>query len=345
MRFLVDINHPHQVHFFRNAMLEWQKRGDCVLITARNKDLTTDLLVKFGFRYNLNGEQRPPSFLNFARGVIETDINVLRLARKFRPDWLMGTSFAASHVGRLVGARSIVFAEDSFDSSPMFWRLALPFANFVATPSSITDNYGEKHITYNGNQELAYLHPNYFTPDEKILDGYQIDPREKFFILRFVSLAASHDLGQRGLRSSLKHRLVNELAQYGRVFITSEEPLRSDLEPYKLTISPEHIHHVLAYAALLVSDSQSMTIEAAVLGTPSIRCNTFVGRTPVIEELEQKYQLTFGFSPEEEKSVLNKVQELLSIQDLKSEWATKRQKLLSEKIDVTNWLVNLPGTL
>ena len=82
-----------------------------------------------------------------------------------------------------------------------------------------------------------------------------------------------------------------------------------------------------------------MTIEAAVLGTPAIRCNTFVGRCPVIEELEHRYELTYGFLPHEEGRMLNTIERLLDTGNLKGEWLRRRDNMLKEKIDLTAWMV------
>ena len=78
-----------------------------------------------------------------------------------------------------------------------------------------------------------------------------------------------------------------------------------------------------------------MTSEAAVLGVPSLRCNTFVGRISYLEEEEHRYALTFGFTPDNFDKLLEKLEELLSNPNLKDEWQEKRKKLLSEKIDVS----------
>ena len=56
------------------------------------------------------------------------------------------------------------------------------------------------------------------------------------------------------------------------------EELTEDLKEYRLSIDPKDIHHILFFADIFISDSQTMTAEAAVLGTPSIRYNDFVGR-------------------------------------------------------------------
>lgn len=90
---------------------------------------------------------------------------------------------------------------------------------------------------------------------------------------------------------------------------------------------------------MLISDSQSMTMEAAMLGVPSIRFSDLAGRIGVLEELENKYGLTFGIKTSEPERLFQKIHELLGIPDLRQEWQRRREKMLSDKIDVTAFFV------
>ena len=77
-----------------------------------------------------------------------------------------------------------------------------------------------------------------------------------------------------------------------------------------------------------------MAVEAAMLGTPSLRFNDFAGKIGVLEELEHKYELTFAIPPSDPQRLYDKVDALLSISDLRDTFQQRRQKMLSEKIDV-----------
>jgi predicted glycosyltransferase len=101
---------------------------------------------------------------------------------------------------------------------------------------------------------------------------------------------------------------------------------------------PHRIHDAIAYARLLIADSQTMTAEAALLGVPSIRCNTFAGRVSLHDELEQKYGLTYAFLPSEEDKMLAKIQALLAMPDLPAEWQRRRAAYLRDKIDAAAWI-------
>jgi predicted glycosyltransferase len=84
-----------------------------------------------------------------------------------------------------------------------------------------------------------------------------------------------------------------------------------------------------------------MTSEAAVLGTPSLRCNSFAGKISYLEEEEKKYHLTYAFLPTEFENLKHKLNEMLSNKDLKKEWQVKRNAMLNDKINVTEFFYHL----
>ena len=99
------------------------------------------------------------------------------------------------------------------------------------------------------------------------------------------------------------------------------------------------ILYLMVYSKMFIGDSQTMTNEAAILGTPAIKCNSFAGRLSIPNELEYKYGLCYSFLPHNFNSMINKIKELLIIPDLKEQWHTKRNTLLNDKIDTTSFLV------
>ena len=93
------------------------------------------------------------------------------------------------------------------------------------------------------------------------------------------------------------------------------------------------IHHVMFFADMYVGDSQTMSIEAAVLGVPSIRFNDFVGIIGVLDELDNIYELTVGFNTSQKKEFFDKINELLNMPRLKEHWQEKRKRMLIEKME------------
>jgi hypothetical protein len=137
----------------------------------------------------------------------------------------------------------------------------------------------------------------------------------------------------------LANNIITILKTKGVVYISAERKLPAEFEDLKLKIKSSQLLNFMVDVDLYIGDSQTMAAEAAVLGTPSIRFNDFVGKLGYLEELEHKYGLTFGIKTSEPEKLLQKVDELLAIPDLKEEWQRRREKMLSEKIDVTGFMV------
>ncbi len=125
-----------------------------------------------------------------------------------------------------------------------------------------------KQVLFDGYLDLAYLHPNRFTPDPSVLDDLNLARNEKFIIIRFISWAASHDIGLKGIQDQVK--FVKELERFGRVFISSEKTTNKELDKYKLKIAPEKFHSLLSFAQLYIGEGGTIATEASVLGTPAI---------------------------------------------------------------------------
>ena len=336
MRILIDIGHPAHVHLFKNFAWEMQKKGHSVFFTTRKKEFENDLLTKYGFKFTSFGKKYKSTFGKIF-GMFIFDFKMLLAALKFKPDiFLSHGSIYAAQVSWLF-RKPHISMEDTGNMEQI--KLYLPFTNAILTSYSYKLNHGSKQIYYNGYHELAYLHPNYFTPDSSILNLLGVNKNEKYVIMRFVSWNASHDIGHRGITIENKIKAVKEFSKYAKVFITSEKELSTELKPYQIKIQPEKMHDALAYASLLYGESATMVSEGAVLGIPGIYLDN-TGRLYTREQ-ENKYGLVFNYteSLEDQQKSIQKGVELLTTPGVKEEWQKKRERMLSDKIDVTAFMV------
>lgn len=337
MNILVQLSHPAQFHFYHYSINNWKEDGHEVTVLIKTKDILEDLLKKSGIAYyNINEKVHKGSKLGMLWDMIVRDFGVLRLCLKKRIDLLTGSTVEITHVGWLLRKPAICVGEDDAATIPLFVHSIKPFLQIRLSPVSCRcGDLESRTIHYEGYMKLAYLHPNWFTPDVRILEKYGIDSSSPFFLVRFASLRAHHDTGINGFNTDKAQGLIDLLEQYGRIYITSERELEPQFEKYRLNINPLDIHHFLAFAKMYIGDSQSMAVEAAMLGTPSFRFNDFAGKIGVLEELEHKYELTFGIPSSQPNQLYDRVEKLLSMPDLKESFYRKRQKMLSDKIDVT----------
>jgi predicted glycosyltransferase len=242
----------------------------------------------------------------------------------------------AAHAAYLLRKPHITL-EDTFNQEQV--RLYKPFTDVILTGDYSHPDLGEKQIRYKGYHELAYLHPNYFRPDKAVLEELGIKENGKYVIIRFVSWQATHDAGHKGISFENKLKAIKEFEKYARVFISSEAVLPPELEPYRIKIEPHRMHDVISFATLLFGEGATMASEAAVLGTPAIYLNNSgLGYT---DEEENKYGLVFNYTESEEDQLraIEKGIEILNTPNVKEQWQEKRKKMLTDKIDVTAFLV------
>jgi predicted glycosyltransferase len=94
---------------------------------------------------------------------------------------------------------------------------------------------------------MAYLHSKYFSPDASVLNYLNINRNEKYAILRFNAFDAAHDTNRKGIPHQDKKRMVKELNNHIKVFISSEKALPSELIKYELTVPVDKIHDAIYY--------------------------------------------------------------------------------------------------
>jgi uncharacterized protein len=343
MRILIDMGHPAHVHLFKNFIWEMEKRGHEIKVTARDKDVTRQLLEAYHIPYEPVGTMKGGK-INLFLEWIYRDIKILTIARKFKPDILMGVlNPAVVHTAKILGKKSIIFtdSEPEVVKYPIADLITTPFADVILTLSSVRHDYGEKEVRVNSYKELAYLHPRWFTPNPSVLDSLKLKDGEDFVLLRFVAWGAYHDVDRVGFDIKAKKKLIKSIEPYARVFISSESKLPEEFERYRIPIRPEQMHDFLYYAKLLICDSQTMTTEAAVLRTPAIRFNSFVGGRDMgnFVELEEKYGLIYNYK--DAKLAMEKAVELVKRLDLKETWTNKTAQVFQEKVDLTKEMIDL----
>lgn len=346
MKILFHLGHPAHFHLFKNLVKLLNKNGDEVFILIKKKDILEELLIESELPYfNILPEGRTDNKIGLAVGQLKQDLAVLKFAKRHKIDLLLGTSVSITHAGKLLNIPSIVFNEDDSDVVPLFSYLSYPFANIILSPQGCRNaRWESKTIHYNSYHELAYLHPNNFIPDSKIVNKY-ISIKEPYFILRFSGLNAHHDKGISGLDNNVAREIVAILEPHGKIIINSERKLEPEFEKYRLKINPIDMHHLLAFTKIQIGDSQTMAAEAAVLGIPFIRYNDFVGKISYLDELENKYSLGYGFKTNESEKLKLKLIQLLENENLEDEWVKNRQKLLKDKVDFTDYIFKFIGDI
>jgi hypothetical protein len=334
MRAIVTIQHPGHVHFFKHAIRELQSQGHELHVFARENEVTVELLERAGIDHEvLAGESNSLFSLAAVQATYET--RLLRRARRIGPDVITAIGgVAAAHVASVVGAKSVVFYDT--EHATIITKLAYPFADVVCTPECYQGDIGSKHRTYPGYHELAYLHPDRFEPDPAVLADAGLEPDDTLVVMRLSSWDSSHDVGQGGFDDPVD--VVERLEDAGAtVLLTSEVDLPAELESHRYALAPDRMHDLLAYADCFVGEGATMAAEAAVLGTPAVYVNSLA--LGYVTELDEEYDLVFSYNGEDRH--VRSLEQAISIveEDDRSTWQRRRDRLLADRIDVTDVIV------
>jgi uncharacterized protein len=331
LRIHIDIGHPAHVHLFKNFARIMLKKGNEVFFTVRNKENAVALMIKEGFTFTETGRHYA-SPAGKLWGLIKNNIMLLCISIREKPGIFLSHGSLYTLLSSFLLRIPNITLEDTGNQEQV--RLYWYFTKAILTSDSFVKRYGRKQIRYNGCHELAYLHPAYFTPDNGVMVELGLEPGERYFIVRFVSWQASHDMAFSGLSLPEKREIVSTLQKYGKVFISSESSLPEDLAPMVFPLLPERMHHALAFASLYAGEGATMASEAGILGTPAVYINPMEAGS--VDE-QESYGLIFHFRTFD--GVKEKITELLSDVSVKENTVARSLKFISSKADLTAFLV------
>lgn len=336
MNILFALGHPAHYHLFKNISSNLKQKGHQVHFVISTKDVLVMLLDANKEEYSILAErENNETLLDKLLKIVKSTRSLNRVAKERKIDLIIGCLSQIAFSGLMMGIPSIFVAEDDFSYTWLQGLITYPFVNFILSPKPTRVGPFEfKRISYDGYQKLSYLHPNYFK-----FSRTTKEQGKKKVLIRLVNLSAYHDIAAKGLNNKILTKFIDKFKDTVEISISSERELPENFEKYRVKIEPSKIHEFLLNSDLFIGDSQSMAVEASLLGTPNIRINNFAGKISIINELEFKYKLTVSLRPKESYKVLNISEAILSNSETKSEYTLHKTEMLKDKIDVTAFFV------
>lgn len=340
MRYLIYLGHPSHYYVFREIRNILISRGNEVVMVIKPKDVLEDLLKQERINYHkISSRRRNKAFISIALDVVIRNIRIFFILKKRKINIVLTCGSDIALLVSLCQIPLLLFNDDDYYIVPKSFKYGWPFVTKVFAPASCNmGKYEIKTIHYKGYQKSFYLQENIFSPDKDLV--LRLIGNKRFFLIRVVGLDAHHDSGVEGISEDLLCRIISILQPHGRVIISTEKKLPDKFEKYLIRSQPQDIHHIIYQADLLIADSQSMVHEAALLGTPSIRYNSFVGKIGVLEELEHRFGLTIGIKAGEETALLKAIQDVLGDADFKQKIRFKLQNMNKHMIDVNDFVLD-----
>tara|TARA_Y100000589_G_C27132861_1_gene621327 strand:- start:187 stop:1221 length:1035 start_codon:yes stop_codon:yes gene_type:complete len=333
MNIIIETGHPGHVHQFRKIIDRLILKKHNVLVVAKRKESTIDLLEKFGITHQIIGDNYKSMILKLY-SLIYSVFKLLIICRNFNPDLFISRVSPTTAYASLLRSTPHIAFNDT-EHCTLTDKLAMSFCDKIATPVSFKANLGKKHLRFNSFTEMFYILDFKNRLSSGSSDTLGIEEGKKISLLRFVSWSAAHDIGFSGLSLREKYLLAKSLSKFSKVLISSESELPNILKPYSLDIHPSEFHKVLDLSSLYVGDGATTASEAALLGVPSVYTNPI--KLGYIDELE-KNKLVF-----QEANFTNILKRSLKIlkEDYKKETQVTSSKLISNLEDTTEFSLDL----
>jgi predicted glycosyltransferase len=327
------------VHLYKNAVRRLASDGHDVLVLGRDYECTRDLLAYYDLPFVIYGScgTSKRSLLTSLPGHF---VGIARTVRRFDPELVFGMGTYAAFGGTVARSPTVLI----LDSEPtsLDHSVSRPLATLILTPAAFGKDLGSKHYQFQGFKECAYLHPAVFESDPSVRSALGVAPDERYAIVRFNAFGSHHDVGQRGFSRDERGTLVATLAEHVTVFVSgdgaSELATRAGVSEYD--IHPARIHDALAEATLLVADSQTMVTEAALLGTPAIRSNSYVGDADMgnFVELERRGLVRNVRGLDE---VIAAATGMLTDDSVEAQWQARRAAYVPGLVNLTGVIIEL----
>jgi predicted glycosyltransferase len=335
MKILVDLNHPVDVNFFKNAIKSWTTQHHCqVDITLQPRGKLVPIL-----------QSELPGFSFVSMGTFQKSMvrKLLMVAWRFprffnyvrRGGYDVVASFGGigvSHATWLLKKPSVIF-DDDIEYGIGFYPYK-PFATRLVLPAQIPVT-GRNVVRYRGFKELAYLHPNYFKPNESALQEYGLKPSGYVFVREVSKISGNYAHLQSGQLASVCAHLNTMGLKV--VLSLEDKSLEDQFAPYCVILQEpvRDIYSLMHFARLAISSGDTMARESCLTGTPVIYTG---GRyMSVNAELTKK---GIFFAPDAGHPTIDLVSMIIGQNVKEKTQETVRQALTNEWEDTTMVIVS-----
>lgn len=311
MNILFDLLHSSDINLFKNAIKYLEKEQHNIIITIRQRG-RLEAIARNEFP-NINilkiGKHRKNIFLKIF-GQISRELEFIKFFRANKINVSVNQGFANIIAAKVYRIPFLQF-EDDFE-----YKLAFYYVRYFCTrdimPSFIPVN-NNNIVNYKGFKELAYLHPNYFTPNLDELKKYNIKPNNYVFIREVANVSLNYK------KSNLSiFKIREKIKKLGlKIMLSLEDKKISYYFKEDCIILEEPVDDIFSlmkYALFTISSGDTMARESCLLGTPTI----YTGRRNMVVN-KPLLELGCMFKEDTENAIFRRINSLF-------------QKNLKEKI-------------
>lgn len=265
-KILFDLNHPVDVNFFKNTINILLKENFNVDVIYRPRGKLGDIAtfelpikpIPIGKHYK--------KFHTKLVGQLVRDFKTYLFFSKKKYNLIVCFGPTSAISAKIKGIKYLAF-DDDFEYKIPFYH-----ANFFATKHIYPDfiKYTNKRvIQFHGYKELAYLHPNYFKPNNNSLNEFGLT-ENKYIFIRHISNISLNYKGETGDLNKLLE--IIRKFNYKIVLSIEDKKLVSSLGSDVIVLKEpiNDIYSLMNYSLLAISYGDTVARECSILGVPTI---------------------------------------------------------------------------
>jgi predicted glycosyltransferase len=270
LKILIDIIHPADINFYKNAIKELIDHKHEVVVTYINRGSVKKILDEEYSIFKIEivniGEHKHKKI----KKIINIPGRIIQLIKYIKIKKIdLATGFGSFYVGfagKFSGIKTIIFYDD-YEYKEMF-KLAKISADKFIIPKSI--NYKSKNtLRVFDYKELSYLHKKYFKPNKDILKKYNLKPFKYIFIREVSGIS----LNYKNKNNDMDNIITDLIEKKNNIVLSLED--KKQIEKYKnnciiLKEPVKDFYSLIFFSKLTISSGDTVAREAALLGVPSI---------------------------------------------------------------------------
>ena len=308
MKIHFDIIHMCHLNFFKNAIYKFKEDGHEINITYLNRGEIKKVLEKEFPDFELTeiGNKYSPTTLGKIPMILDRAKLLYEYLKKEKPDITAGVGdFILAFCSKLRGIPCVLFYDDY--EFKINYKLSKLFASKLVIPDAIKDE-GSNIIKYHSFKELAYLHPDIYKPDIKVIKKLGLKKGKYVFIREASDISMNYAGKDVGLLKEIK-----KLYEQGKTVVVSLEDKSKELlySVYAIILQEplDDIYSIMAFAKYGISSGDSMAREMALLG---IKCKYTGGRDMMINRPFTRGNTRRTFEPIDVKKYENTTEVIMN---------------------------------
>jgi uncharacterized protein len=342
MKVWIEVLTPKQALFFEPLFRGLRREGHEALITTRVYREAEQTLELKKLRFAVVGSHGGGTSFGKLIASAERIAKLAKLIQKWKPN--VAVSFSSVEASRVAFGLGIphVAANDS-PHSWMVARLTIPLTTYLCCPwiigRSIWEDFGgpmRKVVLYRALDPAAWLKRH--RPNKKVLRQLRLGENLPIVVFRTEEAFASYLMGRASDKEPVVAPIIDELLKLGlecQIVVSTRYGMQAPVirkrfgERVKVVDRIVDATSLLSYSSAFVGSGGTMTVEAALLGIPSISC--FPGPKPLyIQYLERLGLVETIRSPRE---IANKVGRILITPEAFESQRRRGRELLAKMED------------